>query len=77
VVKSPVGNETNPYWYASSVMNEMYKNVNDALAAAKAAGGTTVTLDQDALATMLQGMLSQALTEALSKVTLNAEVKNG
>jgi len=77
VVKSPVGNETNPYWYASSVMNEMYKNVSDALAAAKAAGGTTVTLDQDALATMLQGMLSQALTEALAKVTLNAEVKNG
>lgn len=72
VVKSPVGNPDNLYWYASSILNNAYTKVDLAQKAAEAAAakdGVTVSVDPEAL----KVALTEAVAEALSG--LNLEVK--
>lgn len=60
VVASPYGDKSNPEWMASSILNEMYLNVNDAVDAAKASSGVAVTVDQ--------AVVKAAVEEALKAV---------
>jgi hypothetical protein len=72
VVKSPVGNPDNLYWYASSILNNAYAKVDLAQKAAESAAakdGVTVNIDPAELKTAL----TEAVAEALSG--LNLEVK--
>ena len=72
VVKSPLGNEDNLYWYASSILTNAYKKIDatqKSAAEAASKDGVSVNVDPAALKTALTEALAEALTG------LNLEVK--